>query len=157
MTGKAFTQLSGKAHKMTNFNDAKITSLYVSERGAIKDIEDNAPNSPGGGKFRVTLEMVAGGAVAGQYHLHTTCSDLTETQHAVTLDPPVGSPLNPAPGTASFEHPPWKHDGMHWVFNESVTIDPPNHKGHVYRYTAALHSDNGQVVSMRESEPFILL
>jgi hypothetical protein len=142
---------------MPNFNDAKITSLYVSERGAIKDIADDAPNAPAGGKFRVTLEMVAGGGVAGKYHLRTTCSDLTETQHAATLDPPGGSPLNPGPAAALFESAPWKHEGAHWVFNESVTIDPPNHKGHVYRYTASLHSDNGQIVSIRESDPFILL
>jgi hypothetical protein len=27
----------------------------------------------------------------------------------------------------------------------------------VYRYTASLHSDNGQIVSIRQSDPFILL
>jgi hypothetical protein len=142
---------------MPNFNDAKITSLYVSEHGAVKDIADNAPNAPAGGKFRVTLEMVAGGGVAGPYHVRTTCTDLTETAHAVTLDPPAGTDLNPTPGTANFETAPWKHEGAHWVFNQSVTINPPAQKGHVYRYTASLRSDNGQIVSIRESEPFILL
>jgi len=27
----------------------------------------------------------------------------------------------------------------------------------VYQYTAALHNHNGQIVSLRQSEPFILL
>jgi len=48
---------------MPNFNDAKITSLYVCEEGAVQDIEDEAPNAPAGGKFRVTVEMVAGEGV----------------------------------------------------------------------------------------------
>jgi hypothetical protein len=140
-----------------NFNDAEITSLYVSEPGAVRDIQDDAPNAPGGTKFRVTLEMVAGGGVGGKYHLKTTCSDLTETSHPVALDPPVG-PLNtPVGGELFATSPPWKADGAHWVFNHSETINPPAAKGHVYRYTASLHSDNGQIVSIRESDPFILL
>lgn len=140
-----------------NFNDAKITSLYVSEPGAVKNIQDDAPNanSPAGTKFRVTLEMVAGNGVAGKYHVRTTCSDLTDTTHVAALDPPAG-PLN-ANGALFATAPEWKTDGPRWVFNHSETISPPTVKGHVYRYTASLHSDNGQIVSIGESDPFILL
>jgi len=35
---------------MPNFNDAKITSLYVNAAGAVSDIADDAPNAPGGGR-----------------------------------------------------------------------------------------------------------
>ena len=138
---------------MPNFNDAKITSLYVSEDGAVKDIEDEAPNSPAGGKFRVTLEMVAGEGVLGDYHLITSCTDVTDTAPAPTLKP--GAPLNAT--SAHFQQAPWTHDGLHWVFNRSVTLAPPALKGHVYRYTAALHNTNGQIVSIKQSDPFILL
>jgi hypothetical protein len=137
---------------MPNFNDAKITSLYVNEPGAVKDIEDNAPNAPGGGKYRVTLEMVAGGGVLGAYDLITKCTDVTDCTAAPAQNP--GAPLN-GPGT--FQGPHWTADGAHYVFNQSVTLGPPAVKGHVYRYTAALHNSNGQVVSFKESAPFILL
>jgi hypothetical protein len=138
---------------MPNFNDAKITSLYVNEEGAVQDIEDEAPNAPAGGKFRVTVEMVAGDGVLGDYDLITTCADLTETAAAPALNP--GVPLNTTSG--HFQAAPWVHDGLHWVFNQSVAIAPPKKRGHVYRYTAALHNTNGQIVSLRQSEPFILL
>ncbi len=137
---------------MTNFNDAKITSLYVSEPGAIHDIEDDAPNAPRGGPFRITLEMVAGEAVAGDYELLTTCTDLTDCVIVPTLKP--AAPLN---GAASFQTAPWKHDGLHWVFNESVTVDAPKDAGHVYRLTAALRNKNRQVVSSKQSETFVLV
>jgi hypothetical protein len=138
---------------MPNFNDAKITSLYVNEEGAVQDIEDEAPNAPAGGKYRVTVEMVAGDGVLGDYDLITTCADLTDTKAAPGLNP--GAPLNTTSG--HFQTAPWVHDGLHWVFNQSVTIAPPKIRGHVYRYTAALHNTNGQIVSLRQSEPFILL
>ena len=58
-----------------NFNDAEITSLYVSENG----IQDDAPNAPSGGPFNVILEMVAGAGLTGPYTVSVTCSDLTLT------------------------------------------------------------------------------
>ena len=137
---------------MPSFEDAKITSLYVGEPGSVKDIQDDAPNAPGGGKFRVTLEMVAGGGVLGTYDLITTCTDLTDATSAPAQKP--GAPLN---GSGTFASGPWKPDGGYWVFNESVTLGPPSASGHVYQYTAALRNSNGQIHSMKRSEPFILL
>jgi hypothetical protein len=136
---------------MPNFNDAKITSLYVSEPGTVVDIEDDAPNAPSGGKFRVTLEMVAGEGVLGNYDLITTCTDLTTCAAAPTLNP--GAPLS---GAGTFQTGPWKHDGLHWVFNQSVTIDPPKKPG-VYRYTALVYNSNRQIVSQKQSDPFALI
>jgi hypothetical protein len=139
-----------------NFNDAQITSLYVSEDGSVAGVQDDAPNSPQGKKFRVTLEMVAGGGVAGPYRVITTCSDLTETAAAPGLNPPA--PFN---GPGNFGSPEWKaNTGISpadQVFNHTAVISPPKVPGHVYRYTAALRSDNGQIVSIIESDPFILL
>lgn len=141
-----------------NLHDAKITSLYVSEPGPVADIEDDAPNAntPAGTSFRVTLEMVAGIAVTGTYHLRTTCSDLTETVNAPGLAP--GAPLNTPPLGHPFG-PPWTPDGSRYVFNQSVGVPPPpaSKKGHVYRYTASLYTNNGEIVSIKQSDPFILL
>jgi len=139
-----------------NFNDAEITSLYVSDAGTPVDIENDAPNAPGGGKYNVTLEMVAGGGVAGPYELHLTCSDLTATAPApAPLVPPVG-PLN---GAGTFATPPWAAAGLVNVFNQTVAVgpEPAADKGHVFQYTAALYSNNGQIVSIRQSDPFVLL
>jgi hypothetical protein len=143
-----------------NFNDAGITSLYVSEAGTVAHIQDDAPNSPAGKEFEVNLEMVAGGALLGQpYELITTCSDLTDTAAAPTLNP--GAPLN-GPGKFG-QGPDWKPNGnpnvnpTDTVFDRHVTVKPPKVKGHVYRYTAALYNINGQVVSIKQSDPFILL
>jgi len=141
-----------------NFNDAEITSLYVSDSGTPVDIENDAPNAPGGGKYNVTLEMVAGAGVAGPYELRITCSDLTATSPGpAALVPPLG-PLN---GAGAFATPP------HWVgagplvnvFNQTVAVgpEPAADKGHVFQYTAALYSNNGQIVSIRQSDPFVLL
>ena len=121
---------------------------------------DDAPNAPTGKKFSVTLEMVAGGALTGQpYELITTCSDVTDTTAAPALNP--GAPLNGAGafGTA----PDWQPDSSvnvspaDSVFNKTVVVPPPAVKGHVYRSTAALHNVTGQVVSIRQGDPFILL
>jgi hypothetical protein len=143
---------------MPNFNDAKITSLYVNGDGAVSDIQDDAPNAPGGGKFDVTLEMVAGEGVLGDYTLTTTCTDLTASAAAAGLSP--GAPLNTS--TGHFRGGEWKKvppAGLtrYWTFNHSVKVGPPAVAGHAYRYTAVLHNTNGQIVSVKESEPFILL
>jgi hypothetical protein len=144
-----------------NPNDAKITSLYVSEPGGVADIEDDAPNSntPAGSNFKVTLEMVAGLSVSGTvYHLKTTCSDLTDTTNAGGQAPALGSHLNPT-GTVTFGSPPWIPDVSRYVFNQSANIPPPptTKRGHVFRLTASLYTNNGDIVSIKESEPFVLL
>jgi hypothetical protein len=142
---------------MPNFNDAKITSLYVNGDGSVSDIQDDAPNAPGGGKFDVTLEMVAGEGVLGNYTLTTSCTDLTNSAAAPAGLTP-GTPLNTA--TGSFQGGDWKKipgPTAYWTFNHSVKVGPPGAAGHAYRYTAVLHNSNGQIVSVKESEPFILL
>ena len=145
---------------MPNFNDAKITSLYVNGEGSVSDIQDDAPNAPAGGKFDVTLEMVAGEGVLGNYTLITTCTDLTAAAAAPAALKP-GAPLNVTAG--SFQNAEWKpvpalpNPAKYWTFNHSVKVGPPAVPGHAYRYTAVLHNTNGQIVSVKESEPFILL
>lgn len=149
----------GANRTMTNFNDAKITSLYVNADGAVHDIQDDAPNAPNGGKFDVTLEMVAGEGVLGDYTLTTTCTDLTDSAAATAALRP-GAPLNVTAG--HFQGAEWKKvppagPAAYWTFNHSVKVGPPGPSGHAYRYTAVLHNTNGQIVSVLESDPFVLL
>jgi len=137
-----------------NFNDAEITSLYVSDLGTPIDIENDAPNAPSGGQYNVTLEMVAGPALTGTYNLAVTCSDLTLTAPAPTVQIPGGA-LN---GTGTFGATPWTSAGLLAnVFNQTVPVGPATVSGHVYQYTAALWTDNGQIVSIKQSDPFILV
>jgi hypothetical protein len=138
---------------MTNFNDAEITSLYVSATAA-PGIQDDAPNAPGGGDFDVTVEMVAGGALATQkYTLLTTCTNVSDAKSVPALNP--GAPLN---GLAEFGVAPWTGGPTTFTFSQPVTIPlaPGAGKGDVYQYTAALVSSTGQVVSTRQSDLFIL-
>lgn len=138
---------------MTNFNDAEITSLYVSATSA-PGIQDDAPNAPGGGDFDVTVEMVAGGALATQqYTLQTTCTNISAATGAPALNP--GAPLN---GTGEFGVAPWTGGPTTFTFSQPVTISlaPGAGKGDVYQYTAALVSATGQIVSTKQSDLLIL-
>jgi hypothetical protein len=142
---------------MPNFNDAQITDLYVSEHAA-PGVQDDAPNSPAGGKFNVTLEMVAGtGLLSSDYTLVISCTDVTAAAPApATLVP--GTPLN---GSGSFgTGTGWSASGPGYsVFSYSLEVgpEPAGDSGHVYQYTAAVHSKNGQVISLMQSDLFLLV
>jgi hypothetical protein len=138
---------------MTNFNDAAITSLYVSAPSA-PGIQDDAPNAPGGGDFDVTVEMVAGGALATQkYKLVTTCTNVSDATSAPALKP--GAPLN---GVAEFGVGPWTGGPTTFTFKKAVKITLAAGAGNddVYQYTSALVSSTGQVVSTLQSDLFVL-
>ena len=68
---------------MTNYNDAAITAIFVSQTGS-PSVQDDAPNSPNpSGQFDVTLEMVAGnGLASGDYTVSITCADLSAVAQA---------------------------------------------------------------------------
>jgi hypothetical protein len=53
----------------------------------------------------------------------------------------------------------WTSEGNWWVFNASADVgpEPSSGQGHIYQYAAAIYSKNGQVVSLRQSDPFILI
>jgi hypothetical protein len=144
---------------MPNFNDAQITNLYVSEQGSSA-VQNDAPNAPAGGQFNLTLEMVAGtGLQSEDYTVVISCCDVTATTAVPSTSSLIpGAPLN---GAGSFgTGPGWTPNGPEWfVFNYSVLVgpEPAADQGSVYQYTAALFSKNGQVVSLRQSDLFILV
>jgi len=145
---------------MPNFNDAEITALYVSVINApgIQDDVPNAPAVPGAPipAFDVTLEMVAGGGLGtGAYTLFLTCSNVSDTVPAPAVLVP-GAPLN---GPHTFGTAPWvlSAPGL-WTFDQRATLKiPPGAGNKVYQYTAALVSASNQVVSIKQSDLFILV
>lgn len=138
---------------MTNFNDAKITGLFVSQ-AASADIQDDAPNAPGGGPFNVTLEMEAGtGLQTSDYTLIVSCEDVTAVAAASTLAPPPG-PLN---GAGAFGTSGGWGTVNTFSATDPITPNPATPPGHVYQYTAAVYSKNGQVVSSLQSDLFVLI
>jgi hypothetical protein len=138
---------------MTNFNDAKITSLFVSQAGSA-GIQDDAPNAPAGGSFNVTLEMEAGtGLQTSAYTLIVSCEDVTAVAAAPALVPTAGGFASAgAFGTS----PGW---GAVNTFSATDAVTPAagTPQGHVYQYTAAVYNKNGQVVSSRQSDLFVLI
>lgn len=140
---------------MPNINDAEITNIYVSQATSA-GVQDDAPNAPTGGStnpgttFDVTLEMVAGSALSSQaYTLTVSCANLTKTASAPLVPPFPASTVGAAP---------WKPQGSYYTYsdNETVTIPAADGEGQVYQYTASLITANGEVASIKQSDPFVL-
>jgi hypothetical protein len=141
---------------MTNYNDGAISAIFVAQTTS-PTVEDDAPNSPNAsGPFDVTLEMVAGnGLASGDYNVGISCADLSAmTQAPASLIPAA---LN---GAGEFGSAAWTHVGNYWTFRQTQTVNtaaPKGGGGHVYQYTVTLVSKNGDVVSIKQGEPFILV
>lgn len=140
---------------MPNFNDAEITRLYVSEQTA-PTVQDDAPNAPGGGPFNVTIEMVAGtGMQSEAYTLTWGCFDWTAGGSA-----PAALTAG-LPTSGNFDKAGWSPTpgGTWFTYTDTVTVNPPAGGGqnHLYQYSVALKSDNGQATSFTLSDPFLLI
>jgi hypothetical protein len=142
-----------------NVNDARIAKLTVAQTGG--DVQEVAPNAPATGvgapapNFDLVLEMEAGSSVGGNYTLTCRCFDHTAGAPNPAMDPP--GPLN-GPGT--FAVPPWTPNVTtnENTFDETRTINvPPGVSGHVFSYTIALVSANGQQVDAIASPLFVLV
>jgi hypothetical protein len=143
---------------MPNINDAEITDIYVSQTNSA-GVQDDAPNAPIGGStiagtdFDVTLEMVAGSTLASAgYTLTVSCTDLTTTANAPGLVPAF------PPAAATVSAPAWTPKGSYFTYSNNVAVPVPAGAGNgqVYQYTASLIFANGEVASIKRSEPFIL-
>jgi hypothetical protein len=139
-----------------NANDAQMTELLTANAGST--VENSAPNAPGPGTptFDLVVEAVAGNAIGGSgapYTLTVTAMDLTDVKPAPALSPAIANPQH-------FDAPTgWKPNGLDFEYNKSFTIKVPKgvYKDHVLQYVASLVSPNGQIVSIIESEPFVLV
>jgi hypothetical protein len=146
---------------MPNFNDAEITAIYVSHRSSA-GVQDDAPNAPtAGDRFDVTLEMVAGYALdTSKYTLTVSCADLTDWTIAPASMIPTTPPFSK---TGTFGGPGWKTAGpgpQYLTFSNSETVNTKKPFGgddHVYQYTVSLVNASGQVVSVKQSDEFVLV
>jgi hypothetical protein len=145
---------------MPNINDAEITDIYVSQTKSA-GVQDDAPNMDGvtpATQFDVTLEMVAGSALASAgYTLTVSCADLTTTANALGLVPEFPQ-VPAAPGTATVSAPAWTLEGSYFTYSNNVTVPIPGGAGggQVYQYTASLIFANGEVASVKQSDLFSL-
>ena len=102
--------------------------------------------------------MVADSTLAAAgYTLTVSCADVTTTESAPGLVPALPqSPLAPAPPTVSA--PAWTPQGSYFTYSNNVTVPIPGGagSGQVYQYTASLIFANGEVASIKQSDPFML-
>lgn len=136
-----------------NDNDAYLTELTTAQLGST--VEDNAPNANNPPSFNLVVEAVAGHAVGSSgapYTLTITAVDLTTVTPATALNP--GGPL-----TQTFTAPTWVPDGTDFVSSQTFPISVPLgvFTGHTLQYTASLVTPNSQIVSIIQSELFVLV
>jgi hypothetical protein len=145
-----------------NDNDAMLTGLKTAESGST--VENNAPNATNPGNFQLVLEGAAGNAVgnSGQpYTLSITAIDLTTvTPAAIAV---TGNPLSQSFSTSG-AGAVWVKNGTDFTTNQTFNISVPGGggsgaplTGHTLQYVATLVSQNDQIVSVIQSEPFVLV
>jgi hypothetical protein len=142
---------------MTNFNDAKITSLFVSQT-ASPGLQDDAPNAPSAGSpFNVTLEMEAGtGLLSGAYTVTMSCEDITAVQAVPSLVPTIPAFTSGTFGQTPLGAPGWTSNNT-FTATVPVTPEPATEANHTFQYTATLVNVNGQVTSFLQSDLFVLI
>jgi hypothetical protein len=139
-----------------NANDAMLTEVATAQSGST--VEDNAPNAPASGSFDLIVEAVAGSAVGNAgapYTLQISAIDLT----AVSQPWPavaVAQAFDAATG--------WKLSGSgpDYECTQTFPVTVPGGAGgplagHTLQYVASLVSHGGQIVSIIQSDPFVLV
>lgn len=143
-----------------NDNDAMLTELATAESGST--VENNAPNAGSTpGSFDLVLEGAAGHSVGNSgrpYTLSITAIDLTAGNH------PTGTnSIDAFSGTQQFQPTKWVSSGPEFTTNQTFTIPVPGAgaggplSGHTLQYVASLVSQDHQIVSIIQSDPFVLV
>jgi hypothetical protein len=141
-----------------NANDARIARVYTTQTN--QDITDESPNAgnPPKADFGLTIEAEAGTSIGNSGASYTLCIiayDVTAGNNEPAMNPfgPTGCTTQnfTVPGT-------WRQEGDDFSTDQSFTINvPPNVQNHVFYYTASLVSTNHEIVSIRQSDPFVLV
>jgi hypothetical protein len=139
-----------------NANDATLTGLATAQTGSM--VHDDAPNAPASGGFDLILAAVAGSALGSSgapYTLTISAIDLT----AVTQPWPPQI-LRQAFDAASG----WKLSGTgpDYECTQTIPTTIPGGPGgplagHTLRFVASLVSQGAQIVTIRHSDPFVLV
>jgi hypothetical protein len=139
-----------------NANDATLTGLATAQSGSM--VADEAPNAPASGGFDLIVVAVAGSALGSSgapYTLTVSAIDLTT----------VSQPWPPRILRQAFDAASgWKLSGTGPDYQCTQTI--PNTvpggpggplAGHTLQFAASLVSQGGQIVTIRQSNPFVLV
>jgi hypothetical protein len=142
-----------------NDNDAQLTDLITAQSGSR--VENTAPNAPGHPGFDLVIEGVAGSAVGNTgapYTLTVSAMDLTAVAPADLVPVLPAQFFNSATG--------WKASGSEFEYSQKFKVTIPltagpgssrKYVGHTIQYVASLVNQNAQIVSIIESEPFVLV
>jgi len=145
-----------------NSNDARLARLFTVETGAI--VEDNNPNTrltTPATTFDLLLEGEAGSNIGGngaQYTLSIVCFDWTTGNLAnAALQPTVPAQTFDAPGG-----PLWTASGSNFITQQRFRIPaagnlPGGLANHVFVYTAAMVTRDFNIVSIIQSNLFIIV
>jgi hypothetical protein len=136
-----------------NANDATLTELATAQSGSM--VGDNAPNAPANGSFDLVMGAVAGSALGSSgapYTLTVSAIDLTSVNQGW---PP--QTLHQAFDTASG----WKLSGTgpDYECTQTFPIAVPGGGpgGHTLQFVASLVSQGAQIISIIQSDPFVLV
>jgi hypothetical protein len=141
-----------------NANDARMTQLFTAVDGS--STQDDSPNETGGvagNTYDLLLRAEAGSAIgdsAANYTLTITAFNVSKGVAEPLLNP-VGSPFKEEFDSADN----WKPVGVDFVKEEKydINIAAAVPRGDVYQYTAQLVADNFEVISINQSDLFVLV
>jgi hypothetical protein len=141
-----------------NANDAALTQLSTAQTGST--VDDTSPNAPANPGFAVVVEGVAGSAVGNSstpYTLQVSVMDLTAVNQPWAVIKEAEA-FNTANG--------WKLSngvGPDYEYSQSFPVAIPGWvpggplSGHIFQYTASLVTTNAQIVTIVQSDPFVLV
>ena len=139
-----------------NANDATLTGLATAQTGSM--VQDHAPNAPANASFDLVLRAVAGSALGSSgapYTLTISAIDLTA----------VSQPWPPQILHQAFDAASgWKLSGTgpDYDCTQTITTTVPGGPGgpiagHTLQFVASLISPGAQIVTIRQSDPFVLV
>jgi hypothetical protein len=142
-----------------NANDARFSQLFVAGDGSR--VQDDTPNESGGtagNVYDLLLKAEAGGTLGdsgASYKLFITAFDVTAGTAADVSLNPFGSPESENFNAGDN----WNASGDDFVKEQKYDITIANvvPRGHVFQYTATLIADNFEVVSIIQSDLFVLV
>ena len=143
-----------------NANDARMTQLFTAVDNS--STQDDSPNETGavaGNTYDLLLRAEAGSAIgdsAANYTLTITAFNVSKGIAEPRLNP-VGSPFKEEFKAAAPNN--WLPVGVDFVKQEKydILIDNLVPRGDVYQYTAQLIADNFEVISIIQSNLFVLV
>ena len=139
-----------------NANDAMVTALATTQTGSM--VADTAPNAPAAASFNLVLEAVAGSALGNSgapYTLTISAVDLT----AVTQGWPTQTLHQAFDAANGWE---LRGAGPDYQCTQTVAVPVPGGPGgplagHTLQCVASLVSQGALIVSIAQSDPFVLV